>query len=472
MQERHTLFTLDQQRFREILSQENWFKLQHEFKSKKNPLSQSLLIWNEESEKTWLLADFENQKTFHIQNGQDAAGNPITDAEGNPILQVSELSDQDDQPITLKDTEAILSRLQPDPQTGQEPKGTHRGFIDLLKKLDLDEIDLEELKRSNPSEMGLSFESVHPDLLIVHEMFREILTSPCEDIVNSAHAQVQDVRQYLPQFYKITQKIRDFDINVENPIETHANLLQEIFNFCGSVKSSLSQTIAYLKSKQVEQLESQINATVDALVEKLGTEVSRAKKLNDETETKERERQQESERLKLELQNYLAEKPISQYKSIFADQAKRHKNAAWTWLGVTGALTLIFSAIFWWLLKDLGPAESQLSAILQNFLAKGFFLSLIYLLIHRSIKNYTAQKHLEIINRHRQNALETFDAFVAAAEGNRETRDAVLLAATNAIFDANQSGYLSVKMSRSDSAGPIQQVVRAAIPGKSPTSGD
>ena len=105
------MFTLDQQRFREILSQNNWFKLQHEFKSKKNPLSQSLLIWEEESGKMWLLADFENQKTYHIQNGQDAESNPITDAEGNRMLQVSELSDQDEQPITLKDTEAILSRF-------------------------------------------------------------------------------------------------------------------------------------------------------------------------------------------------------------------------------------------------------------------------------------------------------------------------------------------------------------------------
>ena len=473
MQEEHILFRLDEQKFQNILSEKNWFKLQHEFKTKKNPLSQSLLIWDEESGSIWLLADFGNQKTYRIQIEQNANSNPERDADSNPMMQVSAVSNQNEQLVNLKDPETVLSRLQPDPQTGlQDPQGTHDGFVDLLRKLDLDEIDLEELKRSNLSGSGLSFESVHPDLLVVYEMFREILTSPREILVNSAHAEVQNVRGNLPQFYEIAQKIRDFDINVENPSETHANLLKEISDFCGSVKSPLSQTIAYLKSKQVEQLESQINTTVDATVKNLGTEVSRAKKLNDEAEAKEKERQQELERLKLELQNYLAEKPISQYKSIFADQAKRHKNAAWVWLGVTGVLTLIFSSIFWWLLKDLGPVGSQPSVILQNLFTKGFFLSLIYLLLHRSIKNYTAQKHLEIINCHRQNALETFDAFVAAAEGNRETRDAVLLAATDAIFDANQSGYLSVKTSRSDSAGPIQQVVRAAIPGKSPTGGD
>lgn len=477
MQERHTLFILNQQRFRDILSQENWFKLQHEFKTKKNPLSQSVLIWDEESGKTWLLADFENQKTYHIQNGQDAEGNPITDTEGDPMLQVSESSDQGEQPITLKDTETILSRLQPDPQTGQEPRGTHRGFIDLLRKLDLDEIDLEELKRSNLSGSGLSFESVHPDLLVVYEMFREILTSAREDLVNLPHAEVKNVKNHLQRFHEKTQKIRDFAINVENPSETHANLLLEIFKFCGSVKSPLSQTIAYLKSKQVEQLESQINATVADAEKNFSAEVNRSKEINDAAEAKEADRQKEFNRLKLELENQLAKKSISSYEKIFADQGDEHQKGARLWLITTGALTLVFGLIFWLLIKDLVPAdlvpkESQVPMILQNLFTKGFFLSLIYLLLHRSIKNYTAEKHLEIVNRHRQNALATFEAFTEAAGENRETRDAVLLAATDAIFDANQSGYLSVKTSRSDSAGPIQQVVRAAIPGKSPTSGD
>ena len=110
-----------------------------------------------------------------------------------------------------------------------------------------------------------------------------------------------------------------------------------------------------------------------------------------------------------------------------------------------------------------------LTGALQSLFIKGFLLSPIYLWLNRSIKNYTAQKHLEVVNTHRQKALETFDAFVDAAEGNRETRDAVLLAATEAIFDANQSGYLSAKASSSDSRSPVQQVIREIIPDRSPT---
>ena len=88
------------------------------------------------------------------------------------------------------------------------------------------------------------------------------------------------------------------------------------------------------------------------------------------------------------------------------------------------------------------------------------------MLLNRSIKNYAAEKHLEVTNRHRRNALATFDAFAKASEDKPHTQAQVLLAATNAIFDANQSGYLSAKTSRSDTTSPIQQIIRENLPGK------
>ena len=99
--------------------------------------------------------------------------------------------------------------------------------------------------------------------------------------------------------------------------------------------------------------------------------------------------------------------------------------------------------------------------MLQNIFKKGSVLTLFYFALNRSLRNYTAQKHLEIVNRHRQNALETFDEFRDASKDNPETHDAVLLAATNAIFDANQSCYLSTKTKGTESVNPIQQVFGA-----------
>ena len=130
---------------------------------------------------------------------------------------------------------------------------------------------------------------------------------------------------------------------------------------------------------------------------------------------------------------------------------------SWIWLVGTGVLAVGFAIIFWELLTDIGSAANQvnqLSTILSNLFVRGFYISLIFLLLNRTIKNYAAEKHLEVINTHRQNALETFEAFADAA-GAGDTREQVLLAATQTIFDTNQSGYLSAKISSSDSKSPI-----------------
>ena len=458
MEERYiedTLFSLDQERFDKIRKEENWFKLQQEFKTKKIELSQSLLIWNEESSVKWLITDFENQKSYFIEKEQDS--------EGNSVMQVSELSDEDEH---LKSSQSICSRL-PNPQTGKTFQGTQHGVIDLLQMLNLDEIDVENLKRSNLSGSGLSFESVHPDLSAIYDIIYEILTLSREELINLPNEHVGKVRSYLPQLYEIAQKIEDFDISGENPTETHADLLKEVSDFCNAAKNSLSQTITYLKFTQIGQLQGQINVTIDDAMKGFNAEVERAKRNNEDAEAKEAERQEKFEQIERDVEDLIRKKSISSYEKIFADQAEEHRKNARNWLIVTSLLAVGFSLIFWWLIKDLAPAGSQLPAILQNLVAKGFFLSLIYLLLNRSIKNYTAEKHLQTVNRHRQNALATFEEFEKAAGKNQETRDAVLLACTDAIFDANQSGYLSTKTSRSESAAPIQ-MVKGFVPTKPP----
>ena len=130
MAERKRLFSFDLARFREVLGSP-WLNLQHEFKSRGVFLSQSLLIWQEESG-DWLLIDFENNKTYDIER--------VEDTDGNPTVRVWEQPSAGEQTVILEGTEAILDYL-------QRAQGTEQGFIDLLKRLNLDELDLEGLKR-------------------------------------------------------------------------------------------------------------------------------------------------------------------------------------------------------------------------------------------------------------------------------------------------------------------------------------
>lgn len=452
MAESKKLFSLELERIREVWDQQNWSDLQHIFRTEGVHLSNSLIAWRERSGTEWLLADFENKKTYDIKM--------VNVADGSPSVEVWERSSDEEKLLTSKDTEFILSRL-------QGAQGTNRGFIDLVTRLDLEELDLERLKRADLSGAGFSFEFQQENLLVIHEMFRDILTSSRESLLNMSWGELMIISQILQQFYATVQEIEGFKISDQNPREEHVNLLRKITELCDSAPQSLRYLTAYLNSKKANLFEAQVNTRVNDTVARLDAETERAKQNNEEAERQKAEMQQEFDQLKLEVQNQLVEKPISQYKTIFSEQAQEHKKNSRFWLGMAGVATGALAAAFILLTIFVKFEGTALTGTLQNLFTKGFLLSPIFVWLNRSIKNHTAQKHLEVINTHRQNALETFDTFVAAAEGNRETRDAVLLAATDAIFDANQTGYLSTKATGPDSRSPAQQIIREIIPQKS-----
>ena len=459
MAEGQFLFNMDYEQFTEILNQQNnLFKLREKFDTSNVPLSRSLLISQETEDHYWLLADFENQKTYDIK------------AENSTTVEISEGVDLAEHTDILNDAGTIVPRL-------QGGIGTHNGIIDALKRLSFTMVDLENLKRTDLSARKLSFESVYLDLEVAYEMLQEILAAPRTALITLPSECVQQLRNRILEFYEMTRKIVDFGVGGnENIRERHGEVSQEIYQFCENVKWSLHQVASYLSSRRVDQLVRQVNITLTDAAKKFNTETEKLQKLGEDANQQvaeiiqnATETQQKLEETNLKYQNQLTEKPISQYKSIFETQAKNHGTMAWVWLTVSGLLAVGFGAIFWELLTDIGSLanqESQLSMILSNLFAKGFYLSLIFLFLNRTIKNFAAEKHLEVTNTHRQNALETFDTFVAAAEGNRDTRDQVLLAATKAIFDPNQSGYLSTKTRSSDSASPVQQIIKEVLPSK------
>jgi hypothetical protein len=250
MADGHLLFSLEYEKFVEIMNGENWFNFQHEFRIAGGSLSHSFLIWQEESGNTWLLADFETTKTYSIETKKAAA----TDSQAT--VEILEQSNQEEQLIGLKDPKAVFSHLQPLPQ------GTHEGLIDFVTRIDLGTVDLERLKRTDLSGAGFSFEFVHHDLSTIHKMLYEILTSPRESLLDLSRGNFQQFTNCLKEFYENIEQIDSFGTRGERPDETHSSLLQQISSFCESVKNTLSNVITYLRSKKVEQLEDQVKTTL------------------------------------------------------------------------------------------------------------------------------------------------------------------------------------------------------------------
>ena len=451
MAQKNLLFTWTPESFNEALGQLHLIDLRLEL-AKRRSVSASLLIWKKEDKKenkpeSWWLTDLESKKIYYFDRNSDTE------------IAVSE--------------EVEDSRGSPTPTLDQEVYGTTQGFGNWLMrfKADLDEYDPETLKRTDLSEKKLSFEIVHSHLLTVYEMFHEILGSPNEWSVGLPNNNVQHkIQSNLEQFLEILSTIHYFDSH-SSP-ERYKEVLQQTFNFCNKVHQQLQQLVIYLRSKKAEQFETQVNTIVADAVGRLNAATDELQKHREEAEKNESTRQKEFAELKNKIEDELAKETVSKHKIIFANQADEHRRVSKMWLIATGGLIVIFGIVFYWLFEALRLGGTELIGVLQNVFTKGFLLTLIYFVLNRFSKNYTAQKHLEVVNRHRQNALDTFEDFFESAGDNPETRDAVLLAATNAIFDANQSGYLSAKTKGSDSTNPIQQVVRTAFPGSSSTKSE
>ena len=332
MAEGQFLFDLDFDRFNEILGQNGLLKLQAEFNRRNTPLSQSLLISPETEGVYWFLADFENKRTYHIRKENESR---VEILEGSDI----------DSDLSI-DAGVIVPRL-------QKGVGTHTGFVNTLQILDFDNSNLGTLKRSDLSSKGLDFESVYTDLEIAYEMLEEILAAPRSALISLPERDVQELKKYILQSYEMSRKIIDFGVgNREKNIrEQHDGLSQEIRQFCDRVKRSLFPVVSYLSSRKVEQLTAQVKDSLAVVEERYNTTISKETdnllKIGEEAQQRTSEMVQKLEETHLKYQNQLTEKPISQYKAIFDNQAKKHGNMAWVWLGITVVLALGSGGIFW-----------------------------------------------------------------------------------------------------------------------------
>jgi hypothetical protein len=135
---------------------------------------------------------------------------------------------------------------------------------------------------------------------------------------------------------------------------------------------------------------------------------------------------------------------VTQNAKVFEGQASEHLRSSVVWgilTAVMAAITVGWGAVALWGIPI--PAGADTSRIVQEAIAKLIvFSGLSYGLVWCA-RNYSANRHNYVLNKHRQNSLTTFETFVKAAGDDVDTKNAVLLQATTAIFAAQTTGYSS-----------------------------
>jgi hypothetical protein len=307
-------------------------------------------------------------------------------------------------------------------------------------------IDLVNLTREIELGNQLSFKKGEVIFIKIIDLFKKVNDVNLFDVPYSL---IVAFSGQLDHAISIFEQIKTFDPNTTNPASVRDSLviqLEQQFDTYYSTAFPIL-TIGLLNSNNLSVEKAKLKDTLFELIK----EKEAAKK--------------ESENLLTEIQDVLVkarqaalEVGVAQHYLIFKEESEEHKKLSDLWLART-VKVLVGIGIVGIVLLFIPPHDTATISLIQFTVTKIVLLSVLFYGLAICTRNYKAHKHNSILNKHRQNALNTFETFSKAAGSDIQTKSAVLLEATHTIFSNQQTGYLN-NDNDSDSPNKIIEIFK------------
>ena len=300
------------------------------------------------------------------------------------------------------------------------------------KSLDrIQNFDTSRLPRTSQLGETLSFsDAVDPANKIIN-LFRQFPIQCLEDLPSN---QLGTISNSADSFYQILSQILEFDAKQSNSYDVRTSLIQSLRNQYQSYFDQLQPLISYGSSRQRDfaKLESDFRAAIQRSMDE-SAELMKALA----------SQQEDAKRILEEVRKVAAEQGVSQQAEYFKVETREHNAESDKWQKLTNiaAGALVFYAVvsaFAHHVPGLTPTSTY--EALQLGLSKVLVFAVLAYMLLLFAKNFLNHKHNAIVNRHRQNALLTFNALVEAA-GTEERRDVILTYAAACIFSPQETGY-------------------------------
>ena len=194
--------------------------------------------------------------------------------------------------------------------------------------------------------------------------------------------------------------------------------------------------LASLKSLKAEELNNIVSSEIDKIEAKTSSFV---KQIEDKAT--------EIDNVLKSVREAAEEVGVSQHAKHFKDEANENRIASYIWLGVTilfgvGAIALGVFYVYFFFMYERNYSSLSYFLAIQLAVAKLIIFSIVAYMIVWAGNNYRAHRHNYIVNKHRQNALSTFLAFVKSTE-DENTKNTLLIKSAETIFSPAISGYIS-----------------------------
>lgn len=309
-------------------------------------------------------------------------------------------------------------------------------------------IGIDDLTRETQLGQQLSFKNGEALFIKIVELFSKVSTV---DLSEVPHNILSNFNAQLDHVIAVFDQIKNFNPATNNPVGQRDSLITQLEN---QFESYYTTAVPILTT---------------ALLNKNDLSVERAKfsaALKDLESEKEKTKK-ESERYLSEINDVLSkarqaavEVGVAQHNMIFKEEADEHKKLAANWLkwttGVLVAITTVGIGLLF-----IKPADEGTHFLIHFTITKVVVLTVMFYALAICTRNYKAHKHNSILNKHRQNALNTFETFSKAAGTDSQTKNAVLLEATHTIFSNQQTGYLNAD-GESDSPNKIIEIIKSS----------
>ena len=292
-----------------------------------------------------------------------------------------------------------------------------------------------------------SFERARPLFDGIVELFRDLgsvdLNGTPSPTLQRATQSAQAVLSTLESIQRFSSK------NRVSPSSEQQQLITSLESQYEKLVSGLGCRLGYLlvKRSEIGNVEALADRRIQELDEHVLAEKQQISTIRDEAESA----------LGI-VRDAAAHTGVRKESGVFKTQADKHACTATWWLlsaissGAVSLVTAWMTLVVWSL-----PSET-VGELVHGIGGRFAILTLLAFVLSFCVRQYTAAKHNETVNRHRQNALQTFETFVSAT-ADQETKDAVLLEATRSIFSAQPSGFLRGRR-EAESPSTIIEVIR------------
>lgn len=287
---------------------------------------------------------------------------------------------------------------------------------------------------SRDTELGqLNFKKAVPPTKSLIDTFSRI---NIDSLTIFSDGQLNQIKSQADGFFNLLSQMLNFDLSAAaNASEEQRSIIAQIKALSDNISDALGPLISYsvASSLDVSASQQQMRAVIQSFADDRDRALASVEALK-----------ADAEGILNRVRDAAAEQGVSQQAGYFKVIADGHDIEAAKWLkysliagGVMVIVAALLSLIYKW--PWLAPKNNIEAA--QIITSKVLIVGIFGYAVVTAVKNFSSHKHNAVVNRHRQNALLTYTAFVDAAPSTA-SREIVLTHAAASVFAPQDTGLI------------------------------